>query len=127
MKKIFLLIACAVSISTQSFAAFEKDGDDDYLLTPTSELFNYIAKRLTVIDDTIDGKKYKILVEITADNLDLLNEAFLKKQIICIYKEQKSISEQTNNSINYIAYTELLDSISFSLKTLQIGWGHMHY
>ncbi|MDP3532930.1 MAG: hypothetical protein Q8S31_06535 [Alphaproteobacteria bacterium] len=127
MKKLFLLITLATSISTQSFAVFEKDAEDDYVLTPTSELFSYIAKRYTIIDDKIGHQKYKIRVTITDDDLNLLSEEFKKNNILCVAKISELHLEDKYKTRHYQAITESLDPISFSIETLKIGYGHMHY
>jgi hypothetical protein len=129
MKKLFFLMVFA--ISTQSFADFEKDVEGDYLLWSEDEkptdLFNYIAKRQTAIDDKVGDKKYKILVTIAGDDLDLLYDLFLNNQIVCVSKSQQPVLDEVYKVIHYKVYTNSLDCIPFSLKILQIGFGYMHY
>lgn len=125
MKKLFLLIALATSISSQSFAAFEQDADGDYLLwseNGKTDLLGWIAGRNTQIKHVgADGRSYVISVQIMPNDLELLATAFDQNDIVFVQKGDKIEELNVAAVQEYEVYTTLSDQvIALTLSERQI-------
>lgn len=127
MKKLFLLVALATSISTQSFAVFEKDAEGDYVLWSEAgektDLLGFIAGKNTVINDVAaDGHRYTISVQIMPRDLDRLAAAFdAEGGILTVIKTEKIAEENVAALQEYEVYTTLSDDvIALTLSSRQI-------
>jgi hypothetical protein len=127
MKKLFLLIALATSISSQSFAAFEKDAEGDYVLWSEdgqkTDLLGWIAGKNTVINDVAeDGHKYTISVQIMPRDLDRLAVAFdTEGGILMVTKTDRLVERDVAGVQEYEVYTSLSDDvIALTLSERQI-------